>query len=105
MNVLVIDKHVDRHEHINTLLSAEFPSAELCIISNLKGYTNDLASNDLILVHVGNSVDYNIVFKKSLESIVIYYTGQYDIVEVEGNSIYSSYKLLKSAILEAGKLI
>jgi hypothetical protein len=105
LRILAIDKHVSRHENISNLLSTQFEHADITIVEHLKNYHDELGINNLVLVHVGNTVDYNIVFRKKLKCIVIYYTGQFDVIDVEGNVIFSPYDELEQAIEESGKIL
>jgi len=98
MNILAIDKHTSRHDNLNSLLHTQFPKASIIIIGKLEGHATKLDQYSLILIHVGNSADYTIIYKSNPIKNIIYYTGQFEVLEQDEEGIWAPYDELQAAL-------
>jgi hypothetical protein len=98
VNILVIDLHISRHDDLKSLLSQQFPTAKIKIVKSLEDNGAEFGLYALILIHVGNSADYTIIYKSKPIQNIIYYSGQLEILEHDDEGIWSPYEDLSEAI-------
>ena len=98
MRVLVIDKHASRHERLRETVEAVIEDADVRIVLGLKDLNSDIEEFQILMIHVGNSTDYSIIFRSKPIKDIIYYTGQYEVINVDKDGVWAPYEQLEKAL-------